>query len=111
MKWLASIAHEVAGLPSLNQLTRSRRKRRRPAVDHVAIDVGGRESQICVRSGDGTIVEERRIATRSIAPFLARRAKSRVVLETCAESFGLADAALSSGHEVRVVPATLVRTL
>lgn len=80
-------------------------------MDHVAIDVGGRESQICVRSADGTIVEERRISTRSVPPYLARRPKSRVVLETCAESFGLADAALSSGHEVRVVPATLVRTL
>ena len=80
-------------------------------MEHVAIDVGGRESQICVRSADGTIVEERRIPTRSLPPYLARRPKSRVVLETCAESFGLADAALSSGHEVRVVPATLVRTL
>ena len=27
---------------------------------HIAIDLGGRESQICVREADGTVVEERR---------------------------------------------------
>jgi transposase len=32
-------------------------------------------------------------------------------LETCAEAFAIADAARSQGHEVRVVSATLVRTL
>jgi hypothetical protein len=26
-------------------------------MEHIAIDLGGRESQICVRSSDGTIVE------------------------------------------------------
>jgi transposase len=34
-----------------------------------------------------------------------------VILETCAESFHVADAARAMGHDVRVVPATLVRTL
>jgi transposase len=33
------------------------------------------------------------------------------VLETCAEAFGIADAARKAGHEVAVVPATLVRSL
>jgi transposase len=80
-------------------------------MDHVAIDLGGRESQICVRQSDGTIVEERRVRTSSLRAFLWRRAKSRVVLETCAEAFTVADAALEHGHEVRVVPATLVRSL
>ena len=32
-------------------------------MEHVAIDLGGRESQICVRSSDGKIQEERRWAT------------------------------------------------
>src|SRR6202022_3580330 len=35
----------------------------------------------------------------------------RVVLETCSEAFAIADAAREEGHEVRVVPATLVRSL
>jgi transposase len=42
---------------------------------------------------------------------MAGRAKSRIVVETCSEAFGIADAALELGHEVRVVPATLVRSL
>lgn len=80
-------------------------------MEHIAIDVGGRESQICVRSDDGKIVEERRCATGGLTAYLRRRAKGRVILETCAEGFAIADAALGHGHEVRVVPATLVRSL
>ena len=43
--------------------------------------------------------------------YLARRPTSRVIVETCAEAFGVADAATELGHETRVVPATLVKTL
>jgi len=34
-----------------------------------------------------------------------------VVLETCAEAFAVADQAVALGHEVRVVPSTLVKAL
>jgi len=34
-------------------------------MEHIAIDVGARESQVCIRKADGTIVEERRIRTKS----------------------------------------------
>jgi transposase len=57
-------------------------------MEHVAIDLGGRESQVCVRAAEG-----------------------QILLETCAEAFRVADFALSCEHEVRVVPATLVRSL
>lgn len=80
-------------------------------MEHVAIDLGGRESQICVRSRSGAIVEERRCATASLGAYLRRRPQSRVILETCAEGFAVADQALALGHEVRVVPGTLVRSL
>jgi transposase len=80
-------------------------------MEHVAIDLGGRESQICVRAQDGTVLEERRCLTRHLGTYLERRPESRVVLETCAEAFAVADDALNLGHEVRVVPATLVRSL
>jgi transposase len=80
-------------------------------MEHVAIDLGSRKSQICVRSSDGTIVEERRHDTVQLKEYLARRPKSRVVVETCAEAFRVADVALELGHEARVVSATLVRTL
>jgi len=80
-------------------------------MDHIAVDLGGWESQICVRSSDGTVLEERRCQTSLLGAYLSGRPKSRVVVETCSEAFGVADAALEVGHEVRVVPATLVRSL
>jgi transposase len=80
-------------------------------MEHLAIDLGGRESQICVRSAKQEIIEERRIATAALREYLAKRPRSRVILETCAEGFHVAEQALEVGHEVRVVPATLVRSL
>ncbi len=80
-------------------------------MEHVAIDLGSRKSQICVRSSDGKILEEKRCDTLELKQYLTSRPKSRVVVETCAEAFGVADAARELGHEARVVPATLVRTL
>lgn len=80
-------------------------------MQHVAIDLGGRESQICVRRSDGQVLQERRVATRHLRTFLKRQPASRVILETCAEAFAVADFALSLEHEVRVVPARLVKSL
>jgi len=80
-------------------------------MEHIAIDLGGRESQICVRGEDGEILEERRVSTQKLGGFLQGRPLARVILETCSESFAIADEAVAAGHEVRVVPATLVRSL
>jgi transposase len=80
-------------------------------MQHVAIDLGGKESQACVRAADGRILHEGKLPTASIEAFLRRQPPSRVVLETCAEAFRVADAAIGCKHEVRVVPATLVRSL
>jgi transposase len=80
-------------------------------MDHIAIDLGSRESQVCVRTATGEIVEERRVGTRSLGAYLARKTRSRVVLETCAEAFAVADAAIAAGHETVVVPATLAPSL
>jgi len=67
-------------------------------MEHVAIDLGGRKSQICVRGSDGSVVEERRWDTVDLSEYLAKRPKSRVIVETCAEAFRVADAALALGH-------------
>jgi transposase len=80
-------------------------------VEHIAIDLGGRESQVCIRSSEGKILRERRVKTASIPKLLKERPASRVIVETCAEAFSVADAAKELGHEVRVVPAMLVRSL
>jgi len=44
-------------------------------MDHVAIDLGSRKSQVCVRSSDGKIVEEKRLDTAGLKEFLAKKAK------------------------------------
>ena len=80
-------------------------------MEHCAIDLGGRKSQVCIRASDGSIVHESRQETLELEAFLRGRPKSRVVVETCAEAFAVADAARNAGHEVCVVSATLVRTL
>jgi transposase len=80
-------------------------------VEHIAIDLGGRKSQVCRRSSDAVVLEERKIETDALHGYLKWCPRSRVVLETCAESFRIADLALAAGHEVRVVPATLVKSL
>lgn len=80
-------------------------------MEHLAIDLGSRKSQICRRQADETIVEEGKVETAHLGVYLISLRPSRVVLETCAESFRIADLAKAAGHEVRVVPATLVKSL
>lgn len=80
-------------------------------MNHVAIDLGSRESQVCIRRPDGTIVEERKHPTRKLADWMRTWETSRVILETSSEAFRIADAAKAAGHEVRVVPATLAKQL
>ena len=80
-------------------------------MEHCAIDLGGRKSQVCIRASDGSIVHESREDTLELGTFLRGRPKSRVIVETCAEAFAIADAARGAGHEVRVVSATLMKTL
>lgn len=80
-------------------------------MEHFAIDLGGRESQVCIRNERGEILLEQRCATHRLGELLARRPPSRVIVETCAEAFGIADEAMRLGHEARVVPAMLVKQL
>jgi transposase len=90
---------------------RSTAQVKEPAMDHCAIDVGGRKSQICVRDSAGTIQFEGAWETQALGDHLRQLPRCRVILETAAESFRIADQARAAGHDVRVVPATLVRTL
>ena len=80
-------------------------------MEHLAIDLGGKESQVCVRAAAGEILVEKRVQTATLRKYLRGRPPSRVVVETCTEAFSVADAALACGHEVRVVPGQLVRSL
>jgi transposase len=80
-------------------------------MQHVAIDLGSKESQVCVRSVDGTILVEKKHRTRDLGKLMKSWPASRVVLETSSEAFRIADQAKQAGHEVRVVPSTLSKQL
>jgi len=62
-------------------------------VDHVGIDIGGRETQVCVRSAAGEVLEEVRCRTSDLDKVLSGRSRSCVVVETCTEAFRIANMA------------------
>jgi hypothetical protein len=80
-------------------------------MEHVAIDLRGRESKVCVRAADGTILEEKSWPTRQLREYLRSRPASRVIVEMCDGAFVVANVATELGHEARIVPATLLRSL
>jgi hypothetical protein len=55
---------------------------RRPAMQHLAIDLGRKESQICVRDAREQILDERKVPTRRLGEYLAKQPQSRVILES-----------------------------
>ena len=57
--------------------TRSKRIERKAATNHVAIDLGGKESQICIGEPDGASAEERKVPTRKRTELVARWTASR----------------------------------
>jgi transposase len=81
-------------------------------MNHVAIDLGSRKSQLCVRSADGTVIREVKVANADLGLVLgALEGKNRVVVESSSEAFAVADIAKAAGHEVTVVPSTLAPSL
>lgn len=80
-------------------------------MEHIAIDLGSRQSQICRRAPDGTILQQTRVETTDIAKYLEGLPRAKVILETSAETFAIADIARDLGHDVNVVPSTLAKTL
>ena len=81
-------------------------------MNHLAVDLGSKQSQVCLRSSDGRIVDERKRKTRDLRQvFEALESPTRVILETSSEAFTVAGWAKTAGHDVRVVPSTLSRSL
>jgi hypothetical protein len=98
---------EVAGLSSGRRYLAARRltngtHRHRPGKQG--------ESSLC-SLGWGEIIAECRWRTDRLVAFLENRPPARVILETCTEAFRIAALAQRAGHDVRVVAATLVRSL
>jgi transposase len=81
-------------------------------MNHVAVDLGSRKSQFCVRTPQGQVLRQAKVKTEELGKlFQQLDAPCRVVLETSAEAFAVADMAKSAGHEVAVVPASLAPSL
>lgn len=80
-------------------------------MNHVAVDLGSRQSQLCVRSAEGQIQQEAKVANTDLRKVFAALSRSRVVLETSSEAFAVADLALAAGHEVNIVPSGLAHNL
>ena len=80
-------------------------------MDHIAIYLGSRTSQICVRDAQGQIVDEQSYTTRHLGTYLRRRPAGQVIVETSSEAFGVARMAQAAGHQVSVVPSVLSRAL
>lgn len=79
----------------------------------VGIDLGDRQSRVCVLGAAGEIVEEGRIATTEAAllPRLRGMAKARVVMEVGTHSPWVSRLAKAAGHEVIVANPREVRLI
>ena len=82
-------------------------------MQHIGIDLGGKESQVCIRDGDEKILSESRVITdkNALSYFFKAQPKSRIVMETCSESFAVARLAQQAGHDVNIIPASVVKSL
>jgi transposase len=80
-------------------------------MKHVGVDLGSSQSAICIVNESGDIELERTIVTAECERLFAKLDSSIVVMESCAESRKVALLAQSYGHDVRVVPTSVVRAL
>jgi transposase len=80
-------------------------------MNHVAVDLGSKQSQLCVRGADGVIQREARVKNADLGKALELFGPSRVVMESCSEAFAVADLAITAQHQVNIVPAGLARSL
>ena len=72
-------------------------------MDHIGIDVHKRESQLCIRSEGGELVEARiRTTPERFADVLGNRPRARILLEASTESEWVARCLEGLGHEVIV---------
>ena len=72
-------------------------------MEHIGIDIHKRESQICILTPEGEIIERRIQSTRDrFTAVFAARARARVLLEATTESEWVAQTLEACGHEVIV---------
>src|SRR5262245_59736380 len=72
-------------------------------MDHIGIDVHKRESQICILTEDGELLERRvRTEPSRFAEILGSRSPARILIESATESEWVARCLEALGHEVIV---------
>mgnify|MGYP001608166478 FL=1 len=72
-------------------------------MDHIGIDLHKRESQICIVTEEGELIERTIRTTRDrFTAVLAERARARILLEASTESEWVAQCVEALGHEVIV---------
>jgi hypothetical protein len=86
MKRLATTSTVVARKPHNSNAVNAAGERR-PAMDHVGIDVHKRESRVCILTPDGEVTEVR-IATTGerFRAVLGERPRAKVLIESSTES-------------------------
>lgn len=80
-------------------------------MQHVGIDLGSRQSSICIVDEKGQEKHKATLKTAELAAFFERLETSRIAIESCAESRVVALMAKDAGHDVRIVPTKFVRSL
>ncbi len=72
-------------------------------MEHVGIDLGKRQSQVCTLTEDGELKQRRILTTRDrITAVFGKRAPTRILIEACAGSEWVARVLEELGHEVIV---------
>lgn len=80
-------------------------------MEHVGIDLGSRQSSICIVDEKGKERHKANLKTAELAAFFEQLEASRIAIESCAESRVVALMAIDAGHDVRIVPTKFVRSL
>jgi transposase len=72
-------------------------------MDHIGIDVHKRESQICIETAEGEVIEKRiRTERERFAAVLGKRPRAKILIEAMTESEWVARCLEELGHEVVV---------
>src|SRR3989475_6896074 len=103
-RWDEAAGRHRAWWPKPHNGARGRVPQRwRPAMEHIGIDVHKVESQICILTESGEVVERRiRTQRERFAAVLGERPRAKVLIEASTESEWVARCLEELGHEVVV---------
>src|SRR6266478_4057927 len=103
-RWDEAAGRHRAWWPKPHNGARGRVPQRwRPAMEHLGIDVHKVESQICILTESGEVVERRiRTQRERFAAVLGKRPRARILIEASTDSEWVARCLEELGHEVIV---------